>query len=181
MALHTRLGSAWLYSATEVHVFNPTELAAHPFLCRLGPDVLDPTLTAPRLAARLLERAFKGRALGGLYLDQGFVAGVGNYLRSEILFFAGLRAGHRPADLSPAQVQRLAGETLAVAQRAYRARGVTNEPQRVAQLAGRGLRYANLRFAVFARDGEPCHVCATPIERAVVSSRRLYYCPRCQH
>lgn len=36
------------------------------------------------------------------------------------------------------------------------------------------------RFAVFEREGLPCHACGTAIERVMVASRRLYLCPRCQ-
>ena len=54
-----------------------------------------------------------------------FLAGLGNYLRSEILFVSGLHPGLRPADLEEGQLGRLARETLAVARRSYRTGGVT--------------------------------------------------------
>ena len=180
VALHTALGSAFLYSATDVHMFDENELAKHPFLRKLGPDVLDSRLGWRDIAARLAEPGFAGRALGGLYLDQGFIAGIGNYLRSEILYFAGLRHHHRPRDLARRQLNQLARATLSVSQRAYEAKGVTVEPGLARTLKSRGLRYSEFRFAVFDRAGEPCRTCGEVIERVTVTTRRLYYCPTCQ-
>src|SRR3546814_2299648 len=75
------------------------ELHAHPFLSRLGPDVLDPGLDEAAVEVRMLDPRFAGRSLGGLLLDQGFLAGMGNYLRSEVLFAANLLPQRRPRDL----------------------------------------------------------------------------------
>ena len=180
VALHTAAGSAFLYSATDVHVYTDADLAAHPFLARLGPDVLDPALDAKAVAKRLQSAPFARRAIGGLYLDQGFMAGIGNYLRSEILFFAGLAPARRPVDMTRAEVNALARATLSVSQRAYAARGITNPAPRVAALKSQGLRYSDFRFAVFGRAAEPCYDCGTPIARITVTTRRLYHCPRCQ-
>lgn len=180
VGLHTPKGSALLLSATEVRLCTAEELAAHPFLCKLGPDVLDPALDRETVAGRLNSSRFRRRALGGLYLDQAFVAGIGNYLRSEILHFAGLRAERTPATLTADELQALAQATLEVSWRAYRARGVTNLPAQVAALTTKGLRYSAFRFAVFDRAGEACYTCGATIGRAEVNGRRWYYCPQCQ-
>ncbi len=181
VALHTRAHSALLYSASDIHVLDAAGLEAHPFLQRVGPDILDRELTWKRLAARMTEPAFRGRALASLYLDQVFLAGSGNYLRSEILHFAGLAYGRRPADLGGAERARLARQTLAVARRSYRTRGITNPPARVrARKAAGDTGRAAHRFAVFGRDGRPCDGCGETIRRATAGSRRIYFCPRCQ-
>lgn len=180
VGLHTADWSALLYSATDVRMLTEDELAVHPFLRKLGPDVLDPALTWREIAARLTEPRFRGRALGALYLDQGFIAGIGNYLRSEILHFAGQHPARRPADLSRREINELARQTLAVTLRAYRAKGVTNEAGRVAALKAAGSPYSTFRFAVFDRAGEPCYRCGTGVQRISVSSRRLYFCGDCQ-
>jgi endonuclease-8 len=180
VGLHTAEWSALLYSATDVRVLNDEELAVHPFLRRLGPDVLDRGLDWKAIAKRLRGDRFSGRAIGGLYLDQGFIAGIGNYLRSEILHAAGLHPALRPQDLTTVQVNELARQTREVSRRAYEARGVTNTAARVARLKAKGAAYSSFRFAVFARDGEPCYRCATPVEKISVNTRRLYFCPRCQ-
>jgi endonuclease-8 len=180
VALHTDRHSAFLYSASDVDLLDEDGLASHPFLSRLGPDILDRRLTAEAVAARLGEKAFRRRALGALYLDQGFLAGNGNYLRSEVLYFSGLHPARRPADLDDAARERLARETLRVARRSYRTAGITNPPSRVEVLKSQGLKRGAFRFAVFGRAGRPCYVCSEPIERIDMTSRRLYFCPVCQ-
>lgn len=181
IALHTRVGSAFLYSATDIEVLDQAAIDNHPFLCRLGPDILDPALTWQALATRLDDPRFRTRSLASLYLDQSFVAGLGNYLRSEILHFAALAHARKAESLSRAERQRLARQTIAIAQRSYRTRGVTNSPARVAARKAAGdVTRARHRFAVFARQGRPCDICGSGIARGQAAGRRIYYCPSCQ-
>ena len=86
LAIHTPKKSALLYSASDIEVLKPRELQSHPFLRKLGPDVLDEETTKQHIEERLRDRKYSGRQLGTLLLDQHFVAGLGNYLRCEILF-----------------------------------------------------------------------------------------------
>lgn len=177
VALHTARRSALLYSASEVDVLDAQGLDDHPFLSRLGPDLLDEALTAGAVAQRLAEDRFRRRGLAALYLDQGFLAGLGNYLRSEILFCAGAAPTRRPMDLEDEDLQRLGRVTLELARRSYATRGITlDETHRM--LAGRGRK--RRRFWVFARAGRPCYRCGASIEREARGGRRLYRCPTCQ-
>jgi endonuclease-8 len=180
VALHTDTNSALLYSASEIALLDADGLLRHPYLGRLGPDLLDPALHWRDLARRLNDPAFRNRSLAALYLDQGFIAGLGNYLRSETLFAAGLHPRQRPRDLDLKTRNRLARSTLEIGWRAYRGGGVTNPEALVAALKASGQRRRGYRFAVFGRDGQPCHVCGTTIERLEISGRRLYRCPGCQ-
>ncbi|MBT8445716.1 MAG: endonuclease VIII [Gammaproteobacteria bacterium] len=180
VALHTEAASALLYSASEIAVLDDNEVATHPFLARLGPDLLDASLAWRDIAARLRSPRFCNRALGSLYLDQQFIAGIGNYLRSEILFFARVHPSTKPSQLTVKQRNELARQTLAVGERAYRSAGITNAPARVKKLKALGQRRGQLRFAAFARAGRPCYDCGATISKINVGSRRLYLCPTCQ-
>lgn len=172
--------SASLYSASDVSLWPAERLAEHPFLSRLGPDLLTHGVTPEQAMARLREPRFVRRRLGGLLLDQAPFAGIGNYLRSEILFFAGLSPTARVADLSAVRLQELARTILAVTRQAYEQAGVTNRAEWAVAARRHGESRRLSRFAVFERDGRPCHACGTPIERRMVASRRLYLCPSCQ-
>lgn len=172
--------SALLYSATDIEVLTGRELSGHPYLKRLGPDVLDGGTGAREIAERFLEERFRRRQLAALLLDQGFVAGLGNYLRSEVLFFAGLHPRKRPVDCSREELSRLARRTLEIARRSYETGGVTNDPARVAELEALGRPRAEYLHAAYGRRGEPCQVCGTAVERIEVGSRGCYLCPRCQ-
>ncbi len=172
VALHTRSHSALLYSASNVSVLEPDQLKTHPFLSRLGPDALDDSLDTADIVRRLEHTRFVNRSLAALYLDQSFLAGLGNYLRSEILFGAGVDPSLRPADLDGATRQRLARETIRMCRRSYRTGGRT--------LTARAGGKKSERFWVFARASRPCRDCGTLIKRENFSGRRLYFCPRCQ-
>lgn len=180
VALHTRDSSALLYSASAIELLTPAALESHPFLSRLGPDALDDAFDWRTLAARLDSTRFSGRTLHSLLLDQHFLAGIGNYLRSEILFTAKLAPQLKPRELSRRQINTLARAALDITRRAYTTRGVTNTASVVRALKRAGKPRRAYRFAVFGRDGLPCHRCETPIERVTLSGRRLYWCPQCQ-
>lgn len=169
-----------LYSASDVAVLDDAALVRHPYLARLGPDLLDVATTPDLVAERLRDRRFAGRRLAALLLDQGFIAGIGNYLRSEMLFVAGLAPERRPRDLDASERGRLAATIVGIGRRAYRTGGVTNDPARAARLKLEGLGFEARRFHVFGRAGLPCHACGEPIERIEAGSRRLYVCRVCQ-
>ncbi|RTZ71890.1 MAG: endonuclease VIII [Gammaproteobacteria bacterium] len=107
LAIHTRRYRALLYSASDIEVWPTDQLSEHPFLKRLGPDVLDETTTTAMVLERLRDKAWWRRRLGGFLTDQSFVAGLGNYLRCEILFVAGLHPNQRPCDLDELQLSRI--------------------------------------------------------------------------
>jgi endonuclease-8 len=180
LALHTPTHSALLYSASDISVLPREDLGLHPFLARIGPDILSRPPSWQEIAQRLVSPAFRGRALGALYLDQGFLAGTGNYLRSEILFCAGLNPWRSAGSLGRGERGRLARETLAVAERSYRSAGITLTPRLAAALRREVRGFERRRFFVFARDGSPCYRCGESIQRDAMSSRRIYWCPACQ-
>lgn len=179
-AVHNVETSALLYSASAIEVLRGEDLRAHPFLAKLGPDVLDPALRPARIVRRLASPRFRGRRLGALLLDQSFLAGLGNYLRCEILFEAGLHPARRPADCDADELRRLARSTRRIARRAYVQKGVTNPRKRVRALRAAGRPRREWRFAVFARAGRPCFACRTTIRRVSDAGRRAYLCPGCQ-
>lgn len=167
-----------LYSASDVSLWRDEEIAQHPFLQRIGPDVLDPAISAAQVESRLLDKRFAGRQLAALLLDQAFLAGMGNYLRSEVLFEAGLAPDRRPRELSEEERRALARALLAVPQRSYRTRGIRHtRGMKVDYTDGGG---GAFRFRVFDRAGEPCVACGELITRIERGTRRLYLCPRCQ-
>ena len=180
VGLHTETHSALLYSASDIEVLTERDLKKHPFLCRVGPDILDPDLTVDDIVDRLQSATFRNRALGGLYLDQAFLAGNGNYLRSEILWAAGVDPRAKPSQLDAHEVRTIATATLAISQRSYRTRGVTAPPKQVEERKALGLSYQQYRFQVFGREGLHCYACGATIERHTMGSRNLFVCPGCQ-
>lgn len=160
-----------LYSASDIEMLTPEQLAAHPFLQRVGPDVLDPRLTPEEVKDRLISTRFRNRQFSGLLLDQAFLAGLGNYLRVEILWQVGLTGNHKARDLSDSQLNALSHALLDIPRLSYTTRGQVDENKHHGAL---------FRFKVFHRDGEPCERCGGRIEKTTLSSRPFYWCPGCQ-
>ena len=181
LEIHNRKASALLYSASEIDVLRETELDLHPFLGKIGPDILSDSPDADLIVERMQMPAFRNRQLAGLLLDQSFVAGLGNYLRAEILTVAVLHPLARPADCSEEQLRKLAKNILALTRRSYRTRGIVNPPSLVERLRAHGLtRREQYRFNTYGRAGEACHYCGQRIEYSNAGGRKMYFCPGCQ-
>lgn len=180
LALHTKTHSALLYSSSDISVWPTPELGLHPFLARIGPDILSPDLHWRDVAERLASSFFRRRRLEALYLDQRFLAGIGNYLRAEILFVAGLNPLRNAGSLGRGERGALARATLDVSRRSYQSAGITLPPRLASHLASRDVSREQRRFYVFGRGGRACYRCAGEIVRADTGGRRLYWCPGCQ-
>lgn len=179
-AIHTARKSALLYSASDIEVLSADEVADHPFIRRLGPDVLDGAVTPERILAWVQEKAFYRRQFTTLLLDQRFLCGIGNYLRSEILFVSRIHPTHRPTDCDRYRLARFADAALAIPCQSYEHGGITNDLAIAADLKDRGFPRRHYRHWVFGRDGQPCFVCGSTIVKARTGGRRYYYCPTCQ-
>lgn len=180
LALSTCRRSALLYSASEIEIIAPGADRKHPFLARAGLDILSSGAEIDAVQDWIERPAFARRSLGGLLLNQGFLAGVGNYLRSEILFVAGLDSSVRIARLASDQRRSLAEAAHRLMWRSVETGGITNDPDRAASLKRSGWARRDYRHFVFGREGQACFVCDGPIERTTIAGRRLYCCPRCQ-
>jgi endonuclease VIII len=180
LAIHNETKSALLYSASDIEVLDQAAIAVHPFLSNLGLDVLDQSTTIEQVVQRFQDKRFYRRSLTALLLDQRFLSGLGNYLRSEVLFVARVHPSLRPTDCNLEQITRLATAAIAVTQQSYQTGGITNDLQIAAQLKQQGYRRSRYRHYVFNRQEQPCFVCSTAIVKEISGGRRYYYCPTCQ-
>ena len=179
-AIHTEAKSALLYSASEIAVLETPRVGEHPFLAKLGPDISMGQVDEKVVRARLRDDRFRRRQLASAYLDQGFLAGLGNYLRAEILFVARVAPHRKAKDLSAAEIRRLARATVEVCGRAYRLKGVTVPERTYRALEKSGEPRRRRRHWVYARGGRPCRKCGTTVERRDLGGRHIYLCPACQ-
>lgn len=180
LAIETASSSALLYSASDIDVLPTEQIEQHPYISKLGVELLDDQTRVEDVAAQIAAPRFGRRSLGALLLDQGFLAGIGNYLRSEILFVAGLDPERRIASLSGAERAALAEASLEITRRAYHTGGITNDLTVAQRMKRQGHRYREYRHHVFDRPDQPCHRCGTGVQRIVHSGRQLYRCTHCQ-
>lgn len=168
-----------LWSATDISVFKTIDENHHPYIKNLGPDVLDITTTPELIFSRLISDKFKNRQFSGLLLNQRFISGLGNYLRSEILFYSNCMYDDKSSKLNTSQNKLLATNIKDVSIRAYNQKGNTIFYDDL-MLKKLDKTIKNRRFMVFARKGHACYICENIILKDQASSRRIYYCPQCQ-
>ena len=169
-----------LWSATDIVLLPTPEENGHPFLARLGPDVLDETITVDDLFAHLKSKSVYRKKAATLMLDQRSFAGLGNYLRSEILFAAGVHPDDRPCDLDDAQLKLWASCIKSITVRAYEHGGITVDLDTAEASKARGEPRRMWRHAVFCRNDRPCLSCGDLVSRLRYGGRRLDMCPTCQ-
>lgn len=180
LAIHNGSHSALLYSASEIEVLNSDEAEEHSYVAKLGPDTVHPETTLEEVRARFGKPEFVNRKLTTLLLDQHFLSGVGNYLRSEILFVAGVYPHNRPKDCTEEELDKLAEAALRLSRRSYETGGFTNDPETVEALKWENVTGRDLRHFVYKRTGNRCYRCGSVIAEEQTGGRKIYYCPECQ-
>ena len=178
LVIETAEQRAVLYSATDFAWLQAGREHLHPYIARLGPEVLAPGSTPALLAARLA--TFPRRRLADALLDQGVIAGLGNYLRADILWLARLSPWRRVGELSAAELRRLGAAIHRLTWRSVRHDGVLLPPADYRALRRAGHGYEAARFFAFDRENLPCRACATPIARTTLGGRGVFFCPTCQ-
>jgi len=180
VALHNDKFSALLYSASEIKMMPQDELENHSYLQKLGPDVVHPDTTVQHILDQYENDTFQNRKLTTLLLDQAFLSGVGNYLRSEILFDSKISPSFKLRETTDEQKQQLAQVSRKLARRSYETKGITNNPTIVEALKREGASRREYRHFAYGRADDRCYRCGTEIEVMDTGGRKLYYCPSCQ-
>lgn len=146
----------------------------HPLLASLGLEPLDDSFDGAALYAMTRRRA---TAIKPFIMDAHRVVGVGNIYASESLFRARIHPTTPAGQLSQAQCRVLA-ETIKQTLADALAAGGSSLKDFVHSDGASG--YFQQQYAVYGRDGQPCRVCGTRIERQVMAQRATFYCPVCQ-
>jgi formamidopyrimidine-DNA glycosylase len=143
-----------------------------PRLDRLGIDAL--VLTGEHLFSACRARKV---AIKALLLDQSICAGIGNIYADEALFLAGVRPGRAARRVNRRECQAIAASVRQVLERSIETGGSSISDYVAPD--GRDGGYQDER-RVYARAGEPCRTCSTPIKRKRIATRSSHYCAHCQ-
>ena len=169
-----------LWSSTDIEIIPTNDECNHPFISKLGPDVLDDSCCVKTIYDRLRSKKFRNRNASTLMLDQSFVAGLGNYLRSEILHQSGVHPEIKPRMLTDEKIWLWSEVIKNLTKFSYDTGGFTVSEE-VADLGKkRGEPRRSYRHSAFCRNGLKCHYCNTILIREKYGGRRLDYCPQCQ-
>jgi len=156
----------------DTRKFGRVWLTDHPeqVLGKLGPEPLEKNFTAQWLFENLHQRK---RSLKLLLLDQTFIAGLGNIYTDECLHIAQLHPLASSNNVTLKQAEALHKAIRAVLKEGIRRNGASID------WVYRGGDYQN-HFRVYGRDGYPCPVCGTVIQKFTVGQRGTHICPNCQ-
>ncbi|OYW10094.1 MAG: DNA-formamidopyrimidine glycosylase [Acidobacteriia bacterium 12-62-4] len=141
-------------------------------IAALGPDPLEVS------REEFIERARQRRMpIKALLLNQRVLRGMGNIYTDELLFRARLHPAERTDGLSRTVLARTWEAMRGLLEEAI-AKGGSSISDYVNTAGEKGT--FQLAHRVYAREGEPCLVCGSPIERIVLLQRGTHFCPRCQ-
>jgi endonuclease VIII len=178
LIISTAKHQAVLYSATDFAWLKAGKEHEHAYIAKLGPEVLSSEVNAAQIANRLAQ--FPRRVIADALLDQHVLAGLGNYLRADILLVARINPLRKIASLSNQDLLRIAKACKTLTQRSVQKQGVVRPWAAYQATRKTGSDYESARFFVFDREAAPCWECATPISRITHSGRGLFYCLKCQ-
>jgi formamidopyrimidine-DNA glycosylase len=189
-------GAAVLYSAPIFNVGQGDPFLSVAHLGTLGPDVLpyDKKFDAPEFRRRLFSDGNTKLTIGAALLNQQIAAGIGNYLRAEILFACRVNPWKLVGDLNESELDCLDRNIPLLARRSYLSGATARKPDRERMKTDASLVYIlgreyGTRHMVFRRTNLPCLRCGTPIRqlRQLTHSlndeerdRIIYFCPVCQ-
>jgi formamidopyrimidine-DNA glycosylase len=141
-------------------------------LDKLGVDALE--ADGERLFAIARKRSAPVKTF---LLDQAVLAGVGNIYADEALFMSGIRPTRAARRVTRKEYLLLADNVQRVLRRSIETGGSSISDFIAPD--GKDGQFQNER-KVYAREGEACGTCSTPIVRKVIGARSSHYCPSCQ-
>ena len=132
-----------------------------PGLMQLGPDPLGPGFDRAEAARRLLEMG-AGREVGDALLDQRIIAGIGNAIRNEALFQAGVSPWRNVSELDLDEAEE-----------------VIRENERVMQVS---VKRGRRPRSIYRGTREGCPRCGGRIRSGGQgdANRTAYWCESCQ-
>jgi formamidopyrimidine-DNA glycosylase len=141
----------------------------------LGPEPLDPALTAERFSGILRGSS---RAVKSVLMDQRKLAGVGNIYANEACWRARVRPQRSARALKAAETEALLRALRSVLAESIALRGTTFRDFRDAYGERGGFA---ARLAVYGRGGEPCPTCGSTLrESHDIDRRSTVWCANCQ-
>ena len=165
-------------------------------LATLGPDALPyrGRFNRKEFLGRLLSSEHSDETIGAALLNQRIVAGLGNYLRAEILFNCKLNPWRIVREISQSKINCLLKTIPRLARDAYERGATADETDRKRMAKDPSLVYVpgreyGTRHLVFRRTNLPCLRCGEKIRqlRQKTTSqdeeertRIVYFCAKCQ-
>lgn len=184
------LHSAPIFNVGEGNPYDVIEI-----LQTLGPDALPyrGRFDREEFLRRLLSTEHKDETIGAALLNQRIVAGLGNYLRAEVLFNCKLNPWLTVGEISQRNINCLLKTIPRLAKDAYKRGATAAEVDRKRMASDPSLVYQpgreyGIRHLVFRRTNLPCLRCGEKIRQLRQRTeadegertRIVYFCAKCQ-
>ncbi|CAN5886380.1 endonuclease VIII [soil metagenome] len=165
-------GAAIMYSGPIFNVGEGEARGHVEHLQMLGPDVLpyEGGFDEAEFRRRLQGPEYRDLTIGAALLNQRIVAGLGNYLRAEVLFACGLNPWTKVGQMKKREVTCLSRIVPELALRSYLFGATASDNDRERMKTDPSLVYQQgrkmgTRHLVFRRTNLPCLRCSRPIKQ----------------
>jgi endonuclease-8 len=153
------------------------QLARHVQIQALGPDLADSSFDRDDVLRRMA--AHGAEPIHDVLLNQRVLSGIGNVLKSEVLFVARINPFTPTAAIGRHTFDRLMDVSLKLMKM-----NIVQSPG-MPPTIGRGTTGSlnpAAKLFVYGRGGKPCRTCGTTIEalKTGLDARLTYWCPNCQ-
>lgn len=157
------------FSPKMIELVTAGQLKRDPYFRRLGPDLLQETISDGSYLARL--RTQDRTSIGEAVMNQTVVSGIGNVYKSEVLFCEHIHPETNVSQLSNGCLLDVRNTSVRLMKRNTR-----NAPRQTRFAAD------SQRLWVYGRRDQPCFVCGEKIQmiRQGTAGRSTYFCPGCQ-
>lgn len=172
IVLETADVEAVAFEVSDAQLARDRELTRVGPLGALGPDLLGPTFDRDEALRRLV--AAPDREVAAALLDQRNLAGIGNVIKSEVLFICRVHPETTVGALDAVILARLVDESRRLLTISVTEGGVGRRTT--------GWNQPGARLWVYGRARQACRRCSTPIRymKQGPDLRSTYWCPRCQ-
>ncbi len=162
---------AWWFC--YLHLMPENMLKEHKLTARLGVSPLDKKFTLDYFKQLLHDKRGNVKSF---VLDQRNVAGIGNVYIQDMLFIARVHPKRTIQSLSRTEVEALYDSIKTVLNESVKLGGLAYEKDFYGNKGG----YGAEQFKIAYKQGKPCPVCGTTIEKIKTGSTSSFVCPSCQ-
>ncbi|MGB9134440.1 MAG: DNA-formamidopyrimidine glycosylase family protein [Candidatus Bathyarchaeia archaeon] len=156
-----------------LHLMPESKLGEHKLTAKLGMSPMDKKFTFDYFKQVLRHK--RGN-IKSFLLDQKNIAGVGNVYVQDPLFNAKLHPKRVIQSLTEAEIKALYKSIRSVLSKSIALRGLAYEKDFYGEKGG----YGAEQFRIAYKQGKPCPVCGTTIQKVKTGSTSTFICQTCQ-
>ena len=156
-----------------MHLMAADKVGEHKLAGKLGISPLDKQFTLDYF--KKLLKGKKGN-IKAFLLDQKNIAGVGNVYIQDTLFGAKLHPQRAISSLTDKEIEALYKSMQAVLKESIKLGGLAYEKD----FYGNKGKFGSDQFKIGYKEGKPCPVCGTTIQKIKTGSTSTFICPKDQ-